>query len=256
MQDIHDPWLIDEIDTLPEEFEMEEGDWQGRAGLEEMEQDAPFSDDDQEEALRPAPAQPAIVNERRSLSAPGARRKAARRPAARAVAEGVTAMPEVFPALPVERNAALKKASSRKKKRAVPKRLPPPAVEEAPASAVPALESLPVAFAVSDKTVTRASVAPQPLQKNVALIKVSSEGDYVELVRQIVKEHPQYGPTMIGKFFETRVDPPVKASRSTIYRWLRLAGLSTRDQRSGFAEQTEPVSPDPAMPDDIFSTET
>jgi hypothetical protein len=98
-------------------------------------------------------------------------------------------------------------------------------------------------------------VGPQPVQKNANIVKVSSEGDCIELVRQIVKEHPHYGPTMIAKFFETRVDPPVKASRSTIYRWLRLAGLNTRDQRTGFAGKPEEALSVEAKPKDILNRE-
>jgi len=50
-----------------------------------------------------------------------------------------------------------------------------------------------------------------------------------------VSKHPQYGPTMLGKFLETRIDPPIKVSRSTIYRWLRECGLNTRDRRMAYA---------------------
>jgi hypothetical protein len=235
MQDIHDPWLNDEIDTLPEEFEMEDGGWQGSVNFEDLEHNIPFS---AEVEPRPTTASAAFEAPDHAGQEHEARR--ANSPSAKAAPDDLVAMP----AAPAVRKVAAKKTSSSPKpKRSSPQRHSPPAAENAPAGI--ALESLPAAqpeapvAPVSSTTPARTTVRPQPMRKNTDIVKVSSEGDCVELVRQIVKEHPHYGPTMIAKYFETRVDPPVQASRSTIYRWLRLAGLNTRDQRVGFAGKPE-----------------
>jgi anti-sigma B factor antagonist len=255
MQDIHDPWLVDEIDTLPEEFEMDEGSWQGSTGLDDIERNASFS-----ETAGPQQTDP---NESFDLPAHGENEKAPRRmisSVAQAAPKAFTAGQDTSPTPSGERKAFVNKASAPKTKRSSPK----PTSSSAPANAPTAIavENFPNArpestFGQLSGTVqARSGVRPQPVQKNANIIKVSSEGDCIELVRQIVKEHPQYGPTMIGKFFETRVDPPVKASRSTIYRWLRLAGLNTRDQRAGFAGQPEPVSSIGTKQNDILDPET
>ncbi len=260
MQDIHDPWLIDEIDTLPEEFEMEEGDWQGRAAL-ELEHNVSFEEETPPlEHTRPTyrnePFRPPLHTERGK----GTRRMAL--PAAKAGSDDLSARSKALGPAPVPKKAAAKKASARKKKHSSQKRAlaAPPVVETTPV-AFPAMEELPMTLPEEPSGQVAAAAheiptaPPQPLQKSATIIKVSSEDDYIALVRQIVKEHPHYGPTMIGKFFETRVDPPVKASRSTVYRWLRLAGLSTRDQRSGFAGTAETAASVATIAKDNVATE-
>jgi hypothetical protein len=252
MQDIHDPWLIDEIDTLPEEFEMDEGDWQGGVSLDELEHNDPFS-----ATGEPLPAQAAF-----EAPLQREREKVTRRtlpPPANAAPEDLVARTNAPPAAKVERRAVAKKATAPKKKRSSPKRMAPASPENAHAGQ--AVENMPMSRPADpiepagSGNPAPAGVSPQPVQKNTTIFKVSSEGDCIELVRQIVKEHPHYGPTMIAKFFETRVDPPVKASRSTIYRWLRLAGLNTRDQRKGFAGKPEEALAVEVKPEEGFNGE-
>ncbi|MGH7491961.1 MAG: STAS domain-containing protein [bacterium] len=253
MQDIHDPWLIDEIDTLPEEFEMDEGDWQGGVSLEELEHNDPFSETE-------APRPPHVAFE---APLQLEREKVTHRvipPAAKAAPEDLVASPPAPPVVKTERRTIAKKATPPKTKRSSPKRMAPVSPENALAEN--ALEDRPTERPADPigpsgtGSPAPAGVRPQPVQKNTNIVKVSSEGDCIELVRQIVKEHPHYGPTMIAKFFETRVDPPVRASRSTIYRWLRLAGLNTRDQRKGFADKPEETLAVEANPKDGLNGET
>ncbi|MDZ7344394.1 MAG: STAS domain-containing protein, partial [candidate division KSB1 bacterium] len=60
--------------------------------------------------------------------------------------------------------------------------------------------------------------APERLQSPpVAFRKFHANGNLLELIRNIVFAHPHYGPTMIRRFLEARVEPPVQVSRSTVY---------------------------------------
>jgi hypothetical protein len=65
--------------------------------------------------------------------------------------------------------------------------------------------------------------------------KLHMNGNLLELICRIVYEHPHYGPTIIRKFLEVRVEPPVSVSRSTVYRYLREANLNTRAKRLEYA---------------------
>lgn len=235
MQDIHDPWLIDEIDSLPEEFDREEEGWQSH--IEFMETDADLGV--HEEAVLPMRASRPLSGG--DFQAP----QQAQHTNAPAAAATPPAAAFNVPPAPVSSSKArttAKKAAAPKSQRPSRKHVSASDREAAPTEVMPELGDLPIARQASVKSRDRAGAISRPLQESVNIVKISSEGDYVELVRQIVKEHPQYGPTMIGKFFETRVDPPVRTSRSTIYRWLRLAGLNTRDQRLGFAGNRESIN--------------
>lgn len=174
LQDIHDPWILEEIDTLPEEDELEGSSWS-----EEFDEEPPT-------------------------------------PKAKS-GNGATA-PESTRA-PVKNTAPVRATRSEKQSA--------PATENVLSAAASATTSL------ADR-VKAASKAQAP-----SAAKELSEEEHVNLVRQIVSEHPHYGPAMIQDFFETRLDPPMPVSRSTIYRWLRLAGLNTREQRLAFAGKAD-----------------
>ncbi len=227
MQDIHDPWLTDEIDSLPEEFEVEEGEWQNLSRAGEIETAAKYFSAPLAEMIEPAQVAEVL------LPAAAEKNYAVMSTAVLSEARATVAYASTK-STPAEIAVSKRRPSSPRKKRAH-KQFAVTAEERSRDNLLASLPAMPISRTV-------AGAKPQPLHQNGEIIKVESEGDRIELVRQIVKEHPQYGPTMITKFFETRVNPPVKASRSTIYRWLRLAGLNTRTQRREFVDDREPGS--------------
>jgi anti-sigma B factor antagonist len=83
-----------------------------------------------------------------------------------------------------------------------------------------------------EKAVPSPDSAPQTIPP-----KMQMDGNLVEMIVRIVREHPHYGPTMIRKFLEVRVEPPVLTSRSTVYRRLYQANLNTRAKRLEYAGQ-------------------
>ncbi len=181
LQDIHDPWILEEIDTLPEEDELEASSW---------------SEDFDEEP--PPPKAKPSNNAAAPIASPASTKSAA-------------------PAR-VTRN---EKQSA-------------PATENAPRAAEPTATTAP---SLADRM--KAASKTQAPVRTLSVNRELSEEEHVNLVRQIVSEHPHYGPAMIQSFFETRLDPPVPVSRSTVYRWLRLAGLNTREQRLAFAGKAD-----------------
>lgn len=174
LQDIHDPWILEEIDTLPEEDELEEADWSAS----------------EEDEIPSAPVK------KDPTSTPA-------KPAARAATMPATSPKEITPAMP----AALQE------QRESPKRA-----------------------TLADK-IKAAQQTPTPQEQSDASLALV-EQENLNLVRQIVSAHPEFGPAMIQKFCETAHEPPMQVSRSTVYRWLRLAGLNTREQRFAFAEES------------------
>jgi len=207
LQDIHDPWILEEIDTLPEEDEFDETDWHEH----ETSVD--------EHPIAPAPPRTAQAS-------------------ARVFYQETLAPAPVATDLRKERDPAPAKLRNEAVDSLQPAAAPspkakvrPPVLEPQPAPT--AHETQSVAASLADRV--KAASKAQPLQKAQNVAKATLEGDHVEMVRQIVSAHPHYGPAMIQKFFETRLESPVQVSRSTVYRWLRLAGLNTREQRLEFA---------------------
>ncbi len=214
LQDINDPWILDEIDRLPEEYEMDEVSWEGGTG---------FTDDSMPASPRRAEEQPAApariwapAEEKAAALAPGERRAdSSDRSAAVRPAPAHTAQP------PVE----AKPAENWRPAYAAPR----PA-----ASTSVGREGMPPAMATAEQKRSPAN-GPQPIRQSHAVTKMRFEGDRQSIVRQIVSQHPHYGPTMIQKYLEVRTEPAIMVSRSTVYRWLRQAGLNTREQRLQFA---------------------
>jgi anti-anti-sigma factor len=68
-------------------------------------------------------------------------------------------------------------------------------------------------------------------------IKIPMSDDIVEMIHGIIAAYPDYGPNLICKFLEEHVEPPVFLSRSTVYRYLREANLNTRKRRFEYAGQ-------------------
>lgn len=178
LQDIHDPWILEEIDTLPQEDELEEASWD--EGFEEE-----------------PPAPSTKIGNRASAHAPDVAKSSS---PARLVSSETS-------------RASAEKNSPR---------------VAAVKNAAPSL---------ADKV--KAARTPQVPTRTLSVNKEQTEEEHVNLVRQIVSEHPHYGPAMIQNFFETHLDPPMPVSRSTVYRWLRLANLNTREQRLAFSGKAE-----------------
>ncbi len=214
LQDINDPWILDEIDRLPEEYEMDEVSWEGGTG---------FTDDSMPASPRRAEEQPAApariwaaADDKAAAFAPGERR-----------------------ADSSDRSAAVRPAPARTAQPAVEAK-PTEAWRPAYAAPRPAVstgvgrEGMPPALAPAEQKRSPAN-GPQPIRQSHAVTKMRFEGDRQSIVRQIVSQHPHYGPTMIQKYLEVRTEPAIMVSRSTVYRWLRQAGLNTREQRLQFA---------------------
>jgi anti-sigma B factor antagonist len=193
LQDIHDPWILEEIDTLPEESELEDAEW---------------SEGFQEEPVV-APVKP--------LSSPA--RAQAHEAAAPAAA---TPRQEAAASLKTAANAAASLAQNHE--------------HEAPASRTSPRASSRASnepATLADKV--KAASKPEAAKSASSLVKTLSESECLQRVREIVSANPHYGPAMIQNVFETQIEPPMPVSRSTIYRWLRLTDLNTREQRLAFA---------------------
>jgi hypothetical protein len=70
-----------------------------------------------------------------------------------------------------------------------------------------------------------------------SLPKIPMSDNIAEMVCGIIAAYPDFGPNMICRFLEERVEPPVFLSRSTIYRYLCEVGLNTREKRCQYAGQ-------------------
>jgi hypothetical protein len=56
--------------------------------------------------------------------------------------------------------------------------------------------------------------------------------EMMELICDIVAAYPHYGPVMICRHLEAHFEPPISISRSTVYRCLRETGLNTLEKGS------------------------
>lgn len=228
-QDINDPWILDEIDTLPEEYEMEEVNWRDDSGY--VEKTPTFLDENREASSGYSSPDPGAG---KSFGG-GADNSAAVKQAATqevrlkdymtawaAAQKKPTAKAESAP-----ENGSRQELSQRQNvsvNPAAPRQRP----GETPATAP--------AFAHIDQHSKQAfRNGPQPIRKLQTAQRMQFDGDRSALIRQIVSEHPHYGPTMIQKFLEVRIEPAISVSRSTVYRWLRQEELNTREQRLQFA---------------------
>lgn len=224
-QDIRDPWILEEIDTLPEEYEMDDaGTYADRpiAAEEfsafdfenETAMPVPAAEDALKYEVSPLPiAEEQAIEEMPSVDSNGA-----------ALSETDMAPHLITPDNESDEaiandaayaNEPLSVEQNREEDLALPETLELPATVEAlPAAAI--------------------STGEVP--------KIPMSGDLAEMIRGIIAAYPHFGPTMIGKFLEERVEPPVYLSRSTIYRYLREANLSTRRQRFEYAGEEFPLT--------------
>ncbi len=212
-QDIRDPWILEEIDTLPEEYEMDEqvaADADRPIATEEFgaydfaaEPESPPSVPEIEKVLE-------AQNIENEIEAPGV----------------VEAPVENLMAAPPEEEAVLSNLAI-------------PAADGGDATATAtdvdaSADEQNVSAAASLPEVAEPSEAEESLYAPANTVesgKIPMSGDLAEMIRGIIAAYPHYGPTMIGKFLEECVEPPVYLSRSTIYRYLRELNLSTRQQR-------------------------
>ncbi|GEM_PF-392426 len=234
--DIHDPWILEEIDTFPEEYEMEGG---------RVEEDE-----------RPIAA--ALIsgdfdfNWQASAFAPENEADLAEIPTAtkqKHKAQAVSPEPALFDETEVATNfesdwqpsvdAPEDEAAPQEAPSAAPRKRKPKTEIVAPAAALfddaEAESSLTPSFPDEPKTNGKRKSVSEPVA--VELSKIPMSGDVTEMIRGIVAAYPDYGANMICKFLEERVDPPVSISRSKVYRYLCEANLNTRQKRFEFAGQ-------------------
>ncbi len=230
-QDINDPWILDEIDTLPEEYEMEDVNWRDDSGY--VEKSPAFLDEDREANDSYSDAHPVTS---KSLGAEADDSAAVKQAATTGIklkdymsawgAQNKTAANAVAAEPPPE-NGSRKEVPVRQSVFMNPVSVPQRSGES--------LASAP-AFDHADQRSKQAfRNGPQPIRKLQTAQRMQFDGDRSALIRQIVSEHPHYGPTMIQKFLEVRIEPAISVSRSTVYRWLRQEELNTREQRLQFA---------------------
>jgi anti-sigma B factor antagonist len=228
--DIRDPWILDEIDTLPEEDEMSELE-SGRGRHAEI----------WSEFLPPSSAfespVPAVSSDFHGAETTPSRAESPRRkrhesqahsePPSQGMADfDATAIaPDDVQAKPPSHRSGEKDGIVAAK-------------DEASATAT-------VGNIAAASAPTSASTAhDEPIKstnqtQRATPPKLRANGNLLELIRQIVFAHPHYGPTMIRRFLEARVEPPVSVSRSTVYRYLRGADLNTRRKRLDCAGRAE-----------------
>jgi len=222
-QDIRDPWILEEIDTLPEEYEMDDA---GVYADQPIAAEEFSAFDFENETVMAAPvvedtpthetSSLAVVEEHEAEETPSREMNGA------ALYETSAALQFAMPDNDDETSAndAVEANEPAADEKNFNEGLALPETREMPFAA----ESLPVA--------TSAVETP----------KIPMSGDLAEMIRGIIAAFPHFGPTMIGKFLEERVEPPVYLSRSTIYRYLREANLSTRRQRFEYAGEEFPLA--------------
>ncbi len=272
-QDIRDPWILEEIDTLPEEYEMEGGAADGEEpsfsasellsyDLELDESFLPLPDQAYEreeieaagespthfEALSQAGVDDSFDNLGDSL-AHDAEGEAQVAPgfAWQAEAHGLLAPDDLqgdFPAPSLtDENLAAPgddsfdpPAKSEKKRTARIKKSKPKTKRAKPGRSNDSAENF---FAPSPPLSSHNGndEASHNYPPDRALPKIPASGNLEEIVRAVVATHPDFGAAMICKFIEDRFEPPVFISRSTIYRFLREADLNTREKRQEYADQ-------------------
>lgn len=234
-QDINDPWILDEIDTLPEEYEIEDVNWRDDSDFAEKPSRfaPPFLEGGRDAPGGVTATNPAAVKNARTgsdNSAPAkqaAPQKLAPKNYMPAWLTQKSRLATVVTAEQATDNGVRQALSSRESFLFGASSTPLPS-GEMPATVAP------VAY-IDEREVQTIHRGPQPIRRSQATQRMQFEGDRPALIRQIVSEHPHYGPTMIQKFLEVRTDPAISVSRSTVYRWLRQVELNTREQRLQFA---------------------
>jgi len=223
-QDIRDPWILEEIDTLPEEYEMDD------AGA--VYADRPIAT---EEFL-------AYDFENETAMPPASTWVSEDTPKYEDAPLTVAEENEVSAAPDGEMNGAAPDETSARPDLEMSDNLVDAAITNAAID--PADTADPAA---DEENINEVLVLPEARKLNLEAEalpavtngaetpKIPMSGDLVEMIRSIIAAYPHYGPTMICKFLEERVEPPVYLSRSTIYRYLREANLSTRQQRLEYA---------------------
>jgi anti-sigma B factor antagonist len=255
-QDIRDPWILEEIDTLPEEYEMEEG--------AAVENDQPIAaaefmmgdfDVDLEPSARDGEsghhgASLKIEEEVAPPIAPAAKPcEAIGADADETIAVSSLAIinqdefdetPAPMPALEETRQQPINKNNEVEPQAG----LSPSSRDNAQAGAASEPETTyadqNVSATASTTKTPKTNGKKKPASKlsdASAQPKIPMSGNIAEMIRGIIMACPDFGPSMICKFLEERVAPPVYLSRSTIYRYLREVNLSTRESRLAYAGQ-------------------
>lgn len=234
--DIHDPWILEEIDTFPEEYELEGGRFE--------EDDRPiaaalisgdFDFNWQASAFPPE-------NEAAAAEMPVATKQQHKAPAvspATALFDETEAKTNFESDWQPSVDALEDEATPQEMPGATPRKRKPKAEIASPAPALfddtEAETSLTPSFADEPKTNGKRKSVSEPVA--VELSKIPMSSDITEMIRGIVAAYPDYGANMICKFLEERVDPPVSISRSKVYRYLCEANLNTRQKRFEYAGQ-------------------
>jgi anti-anti-sigma factor len=276
-QDIRDPWILEEIDTLPEEDEMEGGAADGEESSfsasellsYDLELDAPFSplseqahERNEFEAAGESPTRFAA-----SSQAGGDGSLDNFRGSLTHDAEGDAQVEPGF-ARPGEMHAILAPDDLQGDFSAPPLAdenwamsgdeslgdgaFDPPAKSKKKRTARTKKNKPKTKRANPDRSAeAEASIAPLPslsshdgndeashdYPPDGALPKIPASDNLEEIVRAVIATHPEFGAAMICKFIEDRFEPPVVISRSTVYRFLREADLNTREKRQEYADQ-------------------
>ncbi|MCG3120733.1 MAG: hypothetical protein ALAOOOJD_03561 [bacterium] len=257
-QDIRDPWILEEIDSLPEEYEMDgagvEDDERPIAAAQFMAVDfeadyepltlAPVSEPAEapvNTADNPAPpfepsAEPEFFifgdEADETTIAVNATNSDERASATTAIFNAAVA-PLPMRAEPAARSRKKRREAAPKAKKTKSRRDDDSAVTaEAPEIAMveESVDNLPVE--AEPELMAQPVLAPMD---ETDLPKIPMSDDIGEMIRGIIAAYPHFGPAMICKFLEERVTPPVFLSRSTVYRYLRDAKLNTVAQRREFA---------------------
>ncbi|MDZ7363045.1 MAG: anti-sigma factor antagonist [candidate division KSB1 bacterium] len=236
IHDIHDPWILEEIDTFPEEYEME------GARVEEDERPiaAALISDDFDFNWQASVFTP--ENKFAPMGTPVATQPKQK---TRAVLPETALFDETEVAAsfesdwqasaeaPEDETAPQKMSSATPRKRKAKTEIAAPmaASFDDGKTESGSSSSFSDRFKAKGK---RKSVSDPTAFK---LSKIPMSGDVTEMIRGIVAAYPDYGANMICKFLEERVEPPVSISRSKVYRYLCEANLNTRQKRFEYAGQ-------------------
>ena len=232
--DIHDPWILEEIDTFPEEYEME-----GRR-----------AEDDERPIAAALISGDFDFNWQASVFSPENKAAPAEIPAAtkqKRHAQAVSSATALFDETEVAVNfesdwqpsAAAREDEAELEERpsVTPRKRKPKTEITSPAAALfddaEAEPNLTPSFPEKPKTNGKRKSGSEPILTE--LPKIPMSGDVAEMICGIVAAYPDYGANMICKFLEERVEPPVLLSRAKVYRYLCEANLNTRQKRFEYA---------------------
>ena len=234
--DIHDPWILEEIDTFPEEYEME----------------VRRAEDDERPIAAALISGDFDFNWQASVFSPENKTAPAEIPAAtkqKRQAQVFSPATALFDETEVAANFASDwqpsaavpedEAEPQEIPSVTPRKRKPKTEITSPAAALfddaEAEPNLTPSFPEKPKTNGKRKSGSEPILTE--LPKIPMSGDVAEMIRGIIAAYPDYGANMICKFLEERVDPPVSISRSKVYRYLCDANLNTRQKRFEYAGQ-------------------